>query len=189
MTPLAGLTDSLNLGQGFPDWSPPSFLLRATDAAGADAAAASPLLHQYAPSKGDPQLVRTIAAQYSPRLFPSSARTIDPLSEVLVTVGASQALSLGISALCGPGDEAVLIEPAFDCYTGAVLVAGATPVYVPLRPRGGAPTRSSADFTLDMRELADAITPRTRLLVLNTPHNPTGKACRQFHSSPLHPPR
>jgi aspartate/methionine/tyrosine aminotransferase len=175
MTPLADLTGSLNLGQGFPDWSPPSFLLDAVDAPPPGTPAAEPLLHQYSRSKGDPLLVRTIAEQYSPRLFPSAPHAIDPLANVLVTVGASHALSLGIGALCGPGDEAVLIEPAFDCYTGAVLVAGATPVYVPLRPRPGVATRTSADFKLDVHELAAAMTPRTRLLVLNSPHNPTGK--------------
>lgn len=181
MTPLADLTRSLNLGQGFPDWSPPSFLLDAVDSPPQGIPSVQPMLHQYSRSKGDPQLVSVIADQYSPRLFPnrdpaaSKSHAINPLSEVLVTVGASHALSLGIGALCGPGDEAVLIEPAFDCYSGAVLVAGATPVYVPLRPRPDRPTRISSDFKLDMRELAGAMSPRTRLLVLNSPHNPTGK--------------
>lgn len=186
---LASLTDAVNLGQGFPDWSPPNFLVNAAEQ---PSDALDPLRHQYARPRGDLSLVETIAQQYSPRIFPprleqlgsapaKKARTINPVSEVLVTVGASHALSLAISAIVGPGDEALLIEPAFDLYTGAVLVAGAKPVYVPLRmqpkPEIGDSDQfsCSSEFTLDMDELNAAISPRTRLLVLNSPHNPTGK--------------
>jgi aspartate/methionine/tyrosine aminotransferase len=95
---------------------------------------------------------------------------------VLVTAGASHALSLAISALAGPGDNVVLIEPAFDVYSGAVLSAGASPVYVPMKCRHpGLPAKSSADFVIDMDELAAAFDDRTRAIVLNSPHNPTGK--------------
>jgi kynurenine---oxoglutarate transaminase / cysteine-S-conjugate beta-lyase / glutamine---phenylpyruvate transaminase len=134
-TPLAALTRSVNLGQGFPDWAPPSFL---TDAAEIPASA-PPHAYQYARSAGDPALVRAIVRHYGPRLapptFPNEAAPppLNPMTNVIVTVGASHALSLAISALAGPGDEVVLVQPAFDIYTGAIRIAGATPVYTSLK--------------------------------------------------------
>jgi DNA-binding transcriptional MocR family regulator len=114
----------------------------------------------------------------------SSSSSINPKTEVLVTAGASHALSLAISALAGPGDKVVLIEPAFDVYTGAVLTAGASPVYVPMKCRHpGVPAKSSADFILDMHELAAAFDDKTKLIVLNSPHNPTGKV---FSAAEMH---
>jgi kynurenine--oxoglutarate transaminase/cysteine-S-conjugate beta-lyase/glutamine--phenylpyruvate transaminase len=125
--------------------------------------------------------------QRNPEVDPrsESLSVIDAKSEVLVTVGASHALSLAIAALSGPGDEVVLIEPAFDIYTGAVLTSGASPVYVPMKCRLGreTPARTSADFIIDPDELAAAFSEKTRLLVLNSPHNPTGKV---FSREELH---
>jgi aspartate/methionine/tyrosine aminotransferase len=179
-TPLAAHTRSINLGQGFPDWAPPSFLVDAAVVPSSAPATA----HQYARSAGDLKLVSAIARHYGPRLAPPQtspgipAPDLDPLSQVIVTVGASHALSLAISALAGPGDEVVLVQPAFDVYTGAVRIAGATPVYASLKLRPAAPASShvsARDLVLDIDDLASCITPRTRLLILNSPHNPTGK--------------
>lgn len=163
-SPLARLTSSINLGQGAPGWSPPSFL---TDAL--EKAARSETHSQYSRSAGAPELVREIARIYAPKITPPSLQPlINPEKQVLVTVGASQALSLACTALLDPGDEALLIEPAFDIYTGAVRLAGAKPVSVPLRPLDGS-------LHLDLNELSEALSSRTRLLILNSPHNPTGK--------------
>lgn len=97
------------------------------------------------------------------------------MREVLVTVGASQALQVACQALLSDGDEVLIIEPAFDVYNAAVLMAGASPVHVPLRMDRGVAAGRSADLVLDLRELADCISPKTRMLILNSPHNPTGK--------------
>lgn len=159
--PLSSLTSSINLGQGFPDWSPPSFLLSKPSP--------TALNHQYARPAGDATLTTAIAAKYSPTL----SHALNSLSNILVTVGASHALALALSALAPPGAEVILLEPAFDLYTNAVLACGARPVYVPLRLRP--PAASSKDIVLDVADLAAAFSEKTRVLVLNTPHNPTGK--------------
>lgn len=103
------------------------------------------------------------------------ARSVDPLKEVLVTVGASQALALACNTLLDSGDEVVLIEPAFDIYSAAAVLAGAVPVYVPLRPVSDKPVKSSSQLHLDMDELAAALNSKTKMVILNSPHNPTGK--------------
>eukprot|EP00051_Salpingoeca_urceolata_P017341 m.235614 g.235614 ORF g.235614 m.235614 type:complete len:508 (-) comp18927_c0_seq11:1529-3052(-) len=164
-TPLAKHLAAVNLGQGFPDWSPPDFVTQ-----GAQQCLETRELQRYARSQGQPSLVETIARHYGPRL----GRTIDPLSEVLVTNGASQALSLSFMSLVEKGDEVILVEPAFDIYVGAIAMAGAKPVYVPMTPTSSQP-QSSSEWTLSIKALEDAITPNTRALVLNSPHNPTGK--------------
>lgn len=134
---------------------------------------------QYARSAGTPELVQEISRVYTPRLVPPSlkgTRTIDPNTEVLVTVGASQALYVACNALLDVGDEAVLIAPAFDIYSGAVALAGAKAVYVPLRPRkDGSEVVSSKDLVIDMDEFAQSISENTKIIILNSPHNPTGK--------------
>ncbi|KAI0564726.1 kynurenine aminotransferase [Gracilaria domingensis] len=161
----------VNVGQGAPGWASPPFVKEAlVKAAQADTSC------QYSRSAGMPTFVEEIASLYGPKLLHPNLqpRGIDPLKEVLVTVGASQALSLACGAFLQEGDEAILIEPAFDIYTGAVKMAGAEPVYVPLRVKGKHPS-SANDFYLDLEELSNAITDKTRMLILNSPHNPTGK--------------
>lgn len=134
---------------------------------------------QYARSAGEPELVQEISRVYTPRLVPPSlrgTRIIDPNTEVLVTVGASQAIYVACIALLDVGDEAILIAPAFDIYSGAVALAGAKAVYVPLRPRSdGGEVVSSKDLVIDMDEFAQSISENTKVLILNSPHNPTGK--------------
>jgi aspartate/methionine/tyrosine aminotransferase len=162
-TALALEKNAVNLGQGFPDFPSPDFIL----AAAQDAMQRG--LNQYSRSAGHPRLVQAISQIYSP-LF---GRALDPLSEIVVTVGATEAIFATIQALVNPGDEVILIEPFYDSYPASVIMAGGTPVYVPLRYPAGA--TSAGDWYLDMDELAGAFTERTRLLVINTPHNPVGK--------------
>ncbi|KAK4537306.1 hypothetical protein CDCA_CDCA12G3331 [Cyanidium caldarium] len=168
-TPLAAVTRSVNLGQGFPDWEPPSFVLQAAARAAAQPAAT---VQQYARSRGHPQLAQVICEVYGKRRF--GGRVLNPQENVLVTNGASGAIYLALVSLVDEGDEVLLVEPAFDIYFGAVKMAGGTAKHVPLRPRYPQ-AQSAADLELDDAALEAAITPRTRVLLLNTPHNPTGK--------------
>ena len=122
--------------------------------------------NQYARSAGLPSLCRALASHYGPQLGRGGA--LDWETEVAVGVGSSETLYAAMQALVDAGDEVLLISPAFDIYAAQVSMAGGAPVYVPLRQRGGA-------WHLDMAELRAALTPRTRVLLLNTPQNPTGK--------------
>ena len=117
--------DVANLGQGFPDWLPPQFAVDSLVEAALDSQQ-SP--HQYTRTAGHPNLVNQLAKRYSTHL----KREIDPMTEVSVTVGASQALYLSLQTLIQPGDEVILFEPFFDLYVNQVKLAGGTPVYVPL---------------------------------------------------------
>ncbi len=162
-TALALRTGAVNLGQGFPNFAAPDFVKDAAQAAiAAD-------LNQYARGAGHVRLVEALARTYRP-LF---NRELDPLTEIVVTDGATEGIFATMQALVEPGDEVILIEPFYDSYPAAVEMAGGVPVYVPLRARaaGG----SASGWTLDMDELAAAFSARTRLLVLNTPLNPVGK--------------
>jgi len=162
-TALAQATGAVNLGQGFPNFAAPDFVKAAAQAAiAAD-------LNQYARSAGHPRLVRALAALYSP-LFD---RDLDPMSEIVVTVGATEGIFATIQALVEPGDEVILIEPFYDSYPAAVSMAGGRPVYVPLRAPAGA--TAAEQWTLDDAELRAAFSPATKLLILNTPLNPLGK--------------
>jgi N-succinyldiaminopimelate aminotransferase len=173
MTALAQRFDAANLGQGFPDDDPPAHLLAAAHAA-LDAGH-----HQYAPGPGVPALREAIAA-HQLRIHDM---TVDPDTEVTVTFGATEALAATVLALCGPGDEVLLLDPSYDAYAAAVAMAGATAVHVPMSPPDllgldpavaatGDDPRSR--WTLDVDRVAAAVTPRTRALIVNTPHNPTG---------------
>lgn len=147
---------AINLAQGFPDFEPPEELVRAAS----DALHQG--LHQYAPSVGDPVLRQAVAdhqlAQYGLRW--------DPVTDVTVTAGASEAITATLLALLEPGDEVVLVEPCYDLYPYAVVAAGGVPVYVPT---------TFPDFRLDLDRLAAAVSDRTRVIVVNTPTNPTGQ--------------
>jgi N-succinyldiaminopimelate aminotransferase len=156
MSALAEATGAINLGQGFPDYDGPVEVL---DAA-CDAIRAGH--NQYPPGKGIGPLRDAIAAHQS-RCY---GLQFDPASEVLVTAGATEAMAACILALCEVGDEVVLFEPYYDAYPAVAAMAGASHRVVPLR---------APDWTFDPEELRRAVTPRTRLVVVNTPHNPTGK--------------
>ncbi|GAA2451479.1 pyridoxal phosphate-dependent aminotransferase [Streptomyces mauvecolor] len=166
MSALAQRTGSINLGQGFPDTDGPEAVREAAVRAVRDGRG-----NQYPPGPGVPEL-RTAIAEHQRRLY---GLTFDPDREVLVTAGATEAIAASLLALLEPGDEVIALEPYYDSYAACIAMAGATRVPVTLRPhegpRGGA---AHGRFVLDLDELRAAVTPRTRLILLNTPHNPTG---------------
>ena len=157
MTALAQKYDAINLGQGFPNWDGADFVKEAavesTLAGGND---------QYPPSPGIPLLRQAIADRYAPLL----GRDLNPATEITVTCGCTEALVSSFLGLVNPGDEVVLIEPYYDAYPAYVAMAGATPRYVTLRP---------PEFVLDSDELRAVFNSRTRAIMLNNPHNPTGR--------------
>ena len=156
MSALAAETGAINLGQGFPDTDgPPEVLEAAVRAIRAGE-------NQYPPGPGVPALREAVAAHQ--RRF--HGVELDPDGEVLVTTGATEAIAAALLALCDPGDEVVTFEPYYDSYAACIAMAGATRRVVTLRP---------PDYALDRAALAAAFTDRTRLVLLNTPHNPTGK--------------
>jgi N-succinyldiaminopimelate aminotransferase len=166
MSALALSTGSINLGQGFPDTDGPQEIREAAVRALRDGRG-----NQYPPGPGVPELRTAIAAHQERRY----GLTYDPDTEVLVTAGATEAIAAALLALLEPGDEVIALEPYYDSYAACIAMAGGTRVPVTLRPhegtRDGVPHRS---FRLDLDELRDAVTDNTRLLLINTPHNPTG---------------
>ena len=156
MSELAITTGSVNLGQGFPDTDGPAEIARAA----ADAIMAG-RGNQYPPGAGIPELRQAIAAHQ--RRFYDLA--VDPDGEVLVTAGATEAIAAALLALVEPGDEVIAFEPYYDSYAACIAMAGGVRVPVTLR---------APDFRPDLDELRAAVTSRTRLILLNSPHNPTG---------------
>jgi kynurenine--oxoglutarate transaminase/cysteine-S-conjugate beta-lyase/glutamine--phenylpyruvate transaminase len=166
---IAAEHNPVNLGQGFPDWLPPKFAVDSLVEAVLDSAQ-SP--HQYTRPAGHPNLVKQLARRYSIHMH----KTIEPMDEVAVTVGASQALYMSLQTLVQPGDEVVLFEPFFDLYVNQVKLAGGTPVFVPLRfDEYSETTFGGGEWKLDREALRKAVSPRTKAIILNSPHNPTGK--------------
>ncbi|MER6459924.1 pyridoxal phosphate-dependent aminotransferase [Streptomyces sp. NPDC001288] len=158
MSALALRTGSINLGQGFPDTDGPEEVREAAVRALRDGRG-----NQYPPGPGVPELRAAVAAHQERRY----GLSYDPDGEVLVTAGATEAIAAALLALVEPGDEVVALEPYYDSYAACIAMAGGTRVPVTLRPDGTA-------FRLDLDELRAAVTDRTRLLLVNTPHNPTG---------------
>ncbi|MFI6437435.1 pyridoxal phosphate-dependent aminotransferase [Streptomyces sp. NPDC050759] len=158
MSALALRTGSINLGQGFPDTDGPEEVREAAVRALRDGRG-----NQYPPGPGVPEL-RTAVAAHQERRY---GLAYDPDTEVLVTAGATEAIAAALLALVEPGDEVVAFEPYYDSYAACIAMAGGTRVPVTLRPHEGS-------FRLDLDELRAAVTDRTRLLLINTPHNPTG---------------
>jgi N-succinyldiaminopimelate aminotransferase len=158
MSALAVATGSINLGQGFPDTDGPEEIREAAVRALRDGRG-----NQYPPGPGVPELRTAIAAHQERRY----GLSYNPDTEVLVTAGATEAIAAALLALLEPGDEVIAFEPYYDSYAACIAMAGGTRVPVTLRPHEGA-------FRLDLDELRDAVTDNTRLLLINTPHNPTG---------------
>lgn len=158
MSALAVSTGSVNLGQGFPDTDGPDRIAEAAVRAVRDGRG-----NQYPPGPGVPEL-RTAIADHQRERY---GLDYDPDTEVLVTAGATEAIAAALLGLVEPGDEVIALEPYYDSYAACVAMAGGTRVPVTLRPHGGR-------FVLDLDELRAAVTDRTRLILLNTPHNPTG---------------
>ncbi|XP_012577039.1 PREDICTED: kynurenine--oxoglutarate transaminase 1 isoform X3 [Condylura cristata] len=168
---LAAEYDVVNLGQGFPDFPPPDFAVEAFQ----QAVSGDFMLNQYTKAFGYPPLTKILASFFGKLL----GQEIDPLTNVLVTVGAYGALFTTFQALVDEGDEVIIIEPFFDCYEPMTLMAGGRPVFVSLRPvRSPAEDgklENSSNWRLDPEELASKFSPRTKVLILNTPNNPLGK--------------
>ncbi len=158
MSALAVATNSINLGQGFPDSDGPAIVL---DAA-VDAIRSG--MNQYPPGPGLPALRQAIA-RHQQRFYDI---THDPDCEVLVTAGATEALAGALLGMLDTGDEVVVFEPMYDSYQACIALAGATAVPVLLRPD------ATGRYGFDADELRSAVTARTRLILLNSPHNPTG---------------
>lgn len=179
---LAVQHGAINLGQGFPDFAGPAWVKRAA----ADAIAAD--MNQYAPSPGLPALREAIAAHWARAGWRAG---VSPAGEVTVTSGATEALCATILGLVDPGDEVVIFEPAYDAYGPDVIMAGGVSRYVRLHPplngergtgigeqpvpRSSLHASRSADWWFDPDDLAAAFTERTKAVIVNTPHNPTGK--------------
>lgn len=157
MSALAAATGAANLGQGFPDADGPEWIRRVAAEAILTGA------NQYPPGRGIPELRRAIA-EHRRRHYGFDT---DPDSEVLVTAGATEALTAAVLAFVGPGEQVVTLEPFYDSHAAAIAMAGAEHVTVPLRP-------GPEGFRLDPDELDRVVGDRTRLILINTPHNPTG---------------
>jgi N-succinyldiaminopimelate aminotransferase len=156
MTALATRTGAINLGQGFPDTDGPAAVLEAA------VEAIRSGRNQYPPGPGVPEL-RAAVAEHQRRFYDLE---VDPDTEVLVTAGATEAIASALLALVDVGDEVVLFEPYYDSYAAAVALAGGTRRTVVLR---------APDFAVDEQALRAAFSPRTKVVVVNSPHNPTGK--------------
>jgi N-succinyldiaminopimelate aminotransferase len=155
MSALALRTGSINLGQGFPDADGPDAIVEAA------VAALRAGRNQYPPGTGIPELRQAIT-QHQRRFY---GIELDPDSEVLATTGATEAVAAALLALVEPGDEVVALEPYYDSYVACIAMAGGVRVPVTLR---------APDFRIDLDELRRAVTRRTKVLLVNTPHNPTG---------------
>ena len=185
ITRLAIEHGAVNLGQGFPDFDGPAFVrdaacqairpdARPSNSTSTTAPAAGH--NQYAPMIGVPPLLRAIAGVWARE----QARTLDPAREICVTSGCTEAIAATFLGLCEPGDEVILFEPFYDSYRACVAMGGGVPRFVPLRPPSEQPANATKPlatrgFWFDPADLRAAFTPRTRFIVLNTPHNPTGK--------------
>jgi len=155
MSQLAAEHGAVNLGQGFPDFAVPQRLVDELDRAMRAGH------NQYAPMTGVAPLREAIAG----KALRCYGRTVDPDTEVTVTSGATEALFNAIHAVVRPGEEVIVLDPAYDSYDPAIELAGARAVHVPLDPQ---------TFAVDWERVRAAVSPRTRALIVNTPHNPSG---------------
>ena len=160
MSQLALEHKAVNLGQGFPDFEPPQNLREAL------VRAMNEGRNQYAPMSGIPKLREQIALA-TERYY---GRRVSADTEVTVTSGATEAIFAAIAAVVHAGDEVIVLDPCYDCYEPAIALAGAQTVHVPLR---------LPDFSVDWQRVRDEITTRTRLIIVNTPHNPSGAIFEQ----------
>ncbi|MCC6166751.1 MAG: aminotransferase class I/II-fold pyridoxal phosphate-dependent enzyme [Caldilineaceae bacterium] len=156
MTRHAMEHDAINLSQGFPDFDPPQAVVEAA----VDAIRRGE--NQYTVTWGYPALRERLSEVYTPRL----GREIDPNLHITVTCGVTEGIVAAVMAVVDPGDEVLIVEPAHENFRPAAIMAGGVPVPVPLSP---------PDYRLDPERLASVITPRARALLINTPHNPTGR--------------
>ena len=166
MSQLAVETESVNLGQGFPDTDGPAYIIDAAVEAMRSGR------NQYAPGPGVPEL-REAIARHQLRFYDID---IDPTTEVAVSAGATEAIAAAILGLIDPGDEVIVFEPYYDSYVAALGMADAVRKPVTLRP---------PDFRLDLDRLREAVTPRTTAMLINSPHNPTGMVLNAVERSAI----
>ncbi len=166
MSALAAEHEAINLSQGFPDFDVDPDLLALVDKYMRSG------YNQYAPMQGVLALRERIAEK-TQQLYNA---VYDPLTEITITSGATEALFAAISAVVHPGDEVIVIEPAFDCYVPAIALNGGVPVFVKL---------NFPDYHIDWDDVQAAITSKTRLIILNSPHNPTGAVLSETDISAL----
>jgi methionine aminotransferase len=159
MSKMAADFNAINLSQGFPNFAIDPVLEDLLQKNSREN------VHQYAPMAGLPVLLEAIATT----IKSTYGRTIHPTTELLVTAGATQGIFTTIQALVGFGDEVVIIDPAYDCYDPAIVLAGGKPIHVAMK----------ADFTIDWLELRNVISQKTKLLIVNNPHNPSGRVMDQ----------
>ncbi|SCV05192.1 LANO_0H02080g1_1 [Lachancea nothofagi CBS 11611] len=159
--------DLVNLGQGFFSYSPPDFAIQE-----AQKALSSPLVNQYAPTKGRVSLLNSLIKLYSP-LYKTQLQA----GNVQVTTGANEGILSCLVGLLNPGDEVIVFEPFFDQYISNIQIPGGKVTYVPLHPPKDMSDRVTlgTEWRVDYDELRSAVTPKTKALILNTPHNPVGK--------------
>ncbi|MBC7416155.1 MAG: pyridoxal phosphate-dependent aminotransferase [Herminiimonas sp.] len=161
MSALAAQHEAVNLGQGFPDFPCDPRLV------GAATTAMQAGLNQYPPMTGVPalreQIARKIATVYHAQY--------DPATEITITAGATQAVMTAILCSVHPGDEVIVIEPAYDCYVPAIMLAGGTPICVSM-------TLGAEGYEVPWPQVAASVTPKTRMIIVNSPHNPTGSILR-----------
>jgi methionine transaminase len=155
MTERARQLSAINLAQGFPDYEPPDVLKELLTEQVQQGS------NQYAPMTGAAALREQIAL----KLAASYGRMLDPELEITVTLGATEAIFSSISALVHPGDEVLIFDPAYDSYAPAIVLAGGQPIHIALQP---------PHFRIDWQQVRDAIGPRLRMVIINSPHNPTG---------------
>ena len=148
--------DAINLSQGFPDFEPPGALLDAMQSRLASGH------HQYPPMAGIAPLREAIAE----KVLRHYGVIADPETDITVTSGATEAIFVAVQAVVSEGDEVIIFDPAYDAYGPAVRLAGGRPIHIPLL---------APDFEIDLDRLAAAMTERTKLIILNSPHNPTGQ--------------
>lgn len=158
----------VNLGQGFFSYSPPDFAIAA-----AKKALDNPMLNQYAPTRGLLSLRKALADSYSPFFD----RQLNPETEIVVTAGANEGMYCAFTAFLEPGDEVIVFEPFFDQYIPNIQFPGGVVRYVPLHPPkdGDFKTTNASEWAVDFEELEKTFNEKTKIIVLNTPQNPTGK--------------
>ncbi|ORX36918.1 pyridoxal phosphate-dependent transferase [Kockovaella imperatae] len=164
--------DTLNLGQGFMNWAPPEWVreeqhrIMDTDV----------MSNHYSQTRGRPRLLKAISKQYS-KTFGNLVKEGRELTmeEIVVTAGANCGTFAALVAHIQPGEEVIVIEPYFDQYFASIHFQGGKPVMVPLHPPTGSGEKTGADWTLDIEEFRAAFTSKTKAVIVNTPHNPTGK--------------
>ncbi len=159
MSLMAAQYEAINLSQGFPEFDTPEFLKSGISQAIADGK------NQYCPSSGLPALLQQIGALVQRCYFNDEARQLDALNTITVTSGATEALWVAFQAVVRPGDEVIVFDPAYDSYEPAVELAGGTCHHIAM---------NAPDYAIDWTQVAQAINDKTRAIVINSPHNPTG---------------